>query len=143
MSVAAAKIATLVRCVERARAERKQAGDGFPTDFTRQDAAILNVMRACEAAVDLANMLIRKRRLGLPSQMKESFVLLERGGFIASELSERLQKMIGFRNVAVHQYRKLDLRIVETVIDKHLDDLLMLAEIIRPGLAEQTDSLQG
>lgn len=72
MSVAAAKIATLVRCIGRARAEREQAGAAFSTDFTRQDAAILNVMRACEAAVDLANMLIRKQRLGLPGEMKES-----------------------------------------------------------------------
>ena len=136
MSVAAAKIATLVRCIERARAERAEAGSSFERDFTRQDAAILNVMRACEAAVDLANMLIRKQRLGLPAEMKESFVLLERGRFLSTELSERLQGMIGFRNIAVHQYKELDLDIVESIIDDGLDDLLEFAESIRAHLID-------
>lgn len=131
MSSVASKIATIVHCVERARDEYAQAGDSFSSNFTHQDAAILNILRACEAAVDLANMLIRSRRLGLPSEMKESFALLERGGFIPMDLSERLQNMIGFRNVAVHQYRKLDLSIVESVIRRNLDDLLMFAEVVR------------
>jgi uncharacterized protein YutE (UPF0331/DUF86 family) len=131
MSSVASKIATIVHCVERARDEYAQAGDSFSSNFTHQDAAILNILRACEAAVDLANMLIRSRRLGLPSEMKESFALLERGGFIPMDLSERLQNMIGFRNIAVHQYRKLDLSIVESVIRRNLDDLLMFAEAVR------------
>lgn len=139
MSVVAAKIATLVRCIERARSERAEAGTAFRKDFTHQDAAILNVMRACEAAVDLANILIRKRRLGLPSEMKESFALLERNDFISSKLSDRLQKMIGFRNIAVHQYKQLDMDIVESVITENLDDLLIFAENIRPHLADDSD----
>lgn len=56
-------------------------------------------------------------------------------------LSDRLQKMIGFRNIAVHQYRKLDLEIVESVIDRHLDDLLKFAEIVRPLLADEPDDV--
>lgn len=50
------------------------------------------------------------------------------------ELSQRLQNMIGFRNIAVHQYRKLDLSIVESIIRKDLDDLLTFAETVRPSL---------
>jgi uncharacterized protein YutE (UPF0331/DUF86 family) len=136
VSVAAAKIASLVRCVERAREERAEAGDDFRADFTRQDAAILNVLRACEAAVDLANMLIRKRRLGLPSDMRSSFALLEQDSLITPELSERLQSMIGFRNIAVHEYRELDFAIVESVIANDLDDLLTFAEEIRRHLTD-------
>lgn len=136
MSTAARKIATIVRCVDRARAERLQAGNAFRSDFTRQDAAVLNVMRACEAAVDLANMVIRRRRLGVPGDMKESFVLLERGGLIPAEVGGRLQKMIGFRNVAVHQYQDLDLDIVDAVIAERLDDLLLFAELARSQLEE-------
>src|SRR5579875_2353890 len=101
MSAAAKKIATITLCVDRARWEYAQAAGTFKQNPTRQDAAMLNVMRACESAVDLANMLIRKRRLGLPSDMKESFALLERGGIITSELSARMRRMIGFRNIAV------------------------------------------
>ncbi len=134
MSVAASKIATVVRCIERARTERAAAGSSFATDFTRQDAAILNVLRACESAVDIANMLVRKRRLGLPNEMKDSFALLERAGLVSTDLSKRLQKMIGFRNIAVHQYRDLDLAIVDAVIRNNLDDLLTFVEAVRAHL---------
>lgn len=136
MSIAARKIATIVRCIDRARSERNEAGDGFRHDFTRQDAAILNVTRACESAIDLANMLIRKQRLGVPGDARESFALLERGGFIAAALSNRMQRMIGFRNIAVHQYQELDLDIVESVISSGLDDVLGFAEAVRVHLAD-------
>ena len=72
----------------------------------------------------------------LPGEMKEIFALLERGQFIPAELSERLQKMIGFRNIAVHQYIPLNMDIVEIVIADGLDDLLVFAEAIRDHLAE-------
>ena len=42
--------------------------------------------------------------------------------------------MVGFRNLAVHQYRELDLDIVESVIRKNLDDLLEFAQTIRVQL---------
>lgn len=123
--------------MERARSEHAAAGAGFRQDDTRQDAALINVTRACEAAIDLANMLIRKRRLGVPGEVRESFALLERAGVIAPDLSGRLQKMIGFRNIAIHQYQDLDLDIIEAVIRERLDDLTMLAEAVRTELAER------
>ena len=136
MSTVARKIATLVRCVERARSEFVQAGAAFRQDFTRQDAAILNVTRACESAIDLANMVVRARRLGVPGEAREGFALLERNNLLRADLSSRLQRMIGFRNIAVHQYQDLDLSIVESVIQNNLDDLLEFAEIVRLLLDE-------
>lgn len=131
MTVAARKLSALERCVARARDEHKLAGGNFRNDFTRQDAAVLNVTRACEAAIDLANVAIRKHHLGVPGDARESFALLERSGFITTDLSGRLQRMVGFRNIAVHQYQDLDIDIVESVIHEGLDDLLTFAEQIR------------
>ena len=129
MNIAASKIAAIARSVARTRAEYVEAGRAFPQDCTRQDAAILNVMRACESAVDLANILVRIHKLGVPRDMKGSFALLEGGKLITRELSSRLQKMIGFRNIAVHQYQDLD--IVEAVIRDGLEDLLAFGEAVR------------
>lgn len=125
------KITSLQRCVARAREELASAGAGFATNFTAQDAALLNVIRACEIALDLANMLIRLRRLGIPSESRESFAILAREGLLPADLGARLQRMVGFRNLAVHRYRTLDLRIVESVIRRDLDDSLAFAELVR------------
>lgn len=134
--VLAQKITSVQRCVARARAARADAGAGFRTNYNLQDAAVLNVIRACDSAIDLANMLIRRRRLGIPGESRESFAILSREKAIPADLGERLQKMVGFRNVAVHQYRDLDMDIVEAVIARQLDDLLQFAQTVRAQLAE-------
>ncbi len=89
----------------------------------RQDAIILNLQRACEASIDLAAHIIRVKKLGLPQTSRDMFALLQDAGLIDAQLSDRLQKMTGFRNIAVHNYQKLDLAIVQHLIEHRLGDI--------------------
>ena len=98
------------------------------------EAAVLNIIRACDTTIDLANMLIRRRKLGIPSESRESFQILAREKLLDQDLANRLKRMVGFRNLAVHQYRELDLGIVESVIRKDLDDFIGFSESIRVQL---------
>jgi uncharacterized protein YutE (UPF0331/DUF86 family) len=123
-----AKIASIQRSVLRAREEFAAAGRDFGRDLTRQDAAMLNVLRACESAIDLANVLIRERKLGVPQSGRDSFELLAAAGLIPVDLSSRLQRMVGFRNIAIHRYRDLDLAVLASIIGKDLDDLVRFSE---------------
>ncbi|HVY83628.1 MAG TPA: DUF86 domain-containing protein [Caulobacterales bacterium] len=124
--VIVAKASIIERCVARAR-EELAASQDFANDYTRQDAAILNIERACDAAIDIANRVIRLKALGAPVSSRDSFAKLVDIGVIEQALGERLNRMIGFRNLAVHQYEKLDIAIVRTVIEISLDDLLALS----------------
>ncbi len=117
------KVQSIQRCIERASEEYCAAGTNFPTDYTRQDAAVLNITRACEQAIDLANFLIKTHKMGIPTSSGESFALLARKHVIPTALEEKMRSMVGFRNVAVHEYRKLDIDIVEAVIRTGLNDL--------------------
>jgi uncharacterized protein YutE (UPF0331/DUF86 family) len=128
--VAAAKITSLQRCVARAREAHARAGAEFHRNRDLQDAAVLNIIRACETAIDLATMAIRARQLGLPTESREFFATLERESILPSELGARLRAMVGFRNLAVHQYRDIDLDIVERIILKDLDDLLSFGQTV-------------
>lgn len=76
------KAATIERCVARAREEYDKDPATFASDFTRQDAAILNIQRACEAALDMGQHLIRRERLGIPQSARDVFELLARSGWI-------------------------------------------------------------
>jgi uncharacterized protein YutE (UPF0331/DUF86 family) len=129
------KIQTLQRCIRRAREEYQADPESFASNYTRQDAAILNVVRACETSIDLANHLIRFLKLGIPVTSADSFRLLQAEGIIDSRLAERLQRMTGFRNTVVHQYTNVDIRIVEAVITTELDELLAFADRVRERLA--------
>jgi uncharacterized protein YutE (UPF0331/DUF86 family) len=130
----AQKITSIQRCAAQARKALAEAQDEFRTNYLFQDAAVLNVIRACETSIDLANMLIRAKRLGIPAESRDSFAILARENLIDIDLGRRLERMVGFRNVAVHRYRDLDLEIVESVIRKDLDDLLTFAEAMRAQL---------
>jgi uncharacterized protein YutE (UPF0331/DUF86 family) len=63
------KIQSIQRCVERAREEYGKNPAGFDTDYTVQDAAMLNVLRACELAIDLANHIIKVHKMGIPTSI--------------------------------------------------------------------------
>jgi uncharacterized protein YutE (UPF0331/DUF86 family) len=76
------KAAIIERCVARAREEYAKEPATFVTDFTRQDAVILNIQRACEAALDAGQHLIRNGRLGVPQSARDVFALLAAGGLI-------------------------------------------------------------
>lgn len=116
------KAATIERCVARAREEYAADPSGFASNFTRQDAAILNIQRACEAALDMGQHLIRRERLGVPQSARDVFALLANGGWIDAALADALKRMVGFRNIAVHDYQSLQLPITVSIIEKHLDE---------------------
>ncbi|MDR9754743.1 DUF86 domain-containing protein [Pseudomonas sp. SZMC_28357] len=118
------KAASIERCIARARQEYEKDPGTFGSDITRQDAAILNILRACEAALDMGQNLIRRERLGVPQSARDVFELLFRGGWVDAALLTSLKNMVGFRNIAVHEYQTLQLPITVNIITKHLDDFL-------------------
>ncbi|MFV3386403.1 type VII toxin-antitoxin system HepT family RNase toxin [Pseudomonas sp. NY15364] len=118
------KAASIERCVRRAREEYERDPTSFAEDFTRQDAAILNIQRACEAALDMGQHLIRRERLGIPQSVRDVFALLAAGGWIDVSLAEALKRMVGYRNIAVHEYQTLQLPITVAVITRHLGEFL-------------------
>lgn len=124
------KAATIERCIHRALEEYNKNPATFASDFTRQDAAILNIQRACEASLDMGQHLIRKHKLGVPQSSRDVFTLLATADFIPAELSENLKKMIGFRNIAMHEYQRLQLAVTEHVILHRLEDFQQLCRIL-------------
>ena len=116
-----AKIASLKRCLKRV-AEEFVPKPAFLDSQSRQDAAILNIQRACEVSIDIANIIIKHNKLGLPSSARDSFDLLERSSIIDTECAERMKRMVGFRNIAIHEYQNLNLDVVVAVIENHLSD---------------------
>lgn len=124
------KMAIIERCVKRVKEEYYKDVDSFHSDYTRQDAAILNIQRACEAALDMGQHITRKARLGLSQSSRDVFSLLQQHNIITPELAENMKNMIGFRNIAVHAYQELHLPILIAIIEQHLDDLLAFGQVM-------------
>ncbi len=116
------KVAIIERCLYRIREEYEGHEGELATNFTRQDAIVLNLLRACEASIDVAMHLVRVNRLGIPQESREAFTMLAAAGLIDEGLSSRLKTMVGFRNIAVHDYQKLNLDIVRSILQERLKD---------------------
>lgn len=124
------KAASIERCLNRIDEEYRGHEQEFEINFTRQDALMLNLLRASETAIDAAMHLVRVRKLGLPQESRDAFRMLAQAGILLPELSVQLQKMVGFRNIAIHNYAQLDLQIVRSIVEQRLDDFREFARLL-------------
>lgn len=115
------KMAIIEKCIERIREVYDQQPENLK-DFTLQDSIVLNIQRAAEASIDLAMHLVSSMKLGLPQHSRDAFQLLHEHDLIDEVLYERMTNMVGFRNIAVHDYQKINLVILQKIVDQHLTD---------------------
>lgn len=127
------KAAAIERSIARAREEYAKGAHSFVDDHTRQDAAVLNIQRACEAAIDMGQWVLRRDYRGLPQGARETFTALADAGYISTGLADSLRRMVAYRNIAVHEYQKLLLPITVAIIERHLDDFLSLSRTLVQG----------
>jgi uncharacterized protein YutE (UPF0331/DUF86 family) len=123
------KAEIIEKCLSRINEEYENNPNNLRKNQTKQDAILLNLERACQASIDMAMRLIKLKRLGLPKDSRDSFELLNRAD-IDQELMEKMFGLVGFRNTAIHNYKKLDLDIVEAIINCHLEDFRKLASTL-------------
>lgn len=116
------KIATIERCIHRINIVYAEVASNLATDYTRQDSIILNLQRACEASIDLANYINKLKRLGIPQSSRDAFELLLKAGLLSENVATSLKKMVGLRNIAVHDYQELNIDIVAFIVENHLVD---------------------
>ena len=124
------KVAIIERCLDRVESEYRGHEEELETNYTRQDSIILNLQRACEASIDAAMHLVRVKRLGIPQESRDAYDMLCSAGIIAEYLRDRLKAMVGFRNIAVHDYRNLNMDVVRNIVEKHLKDFKEFGEIV-------------
>lgn len=123
------KISVIERCI--LRIQDVYGNDPINLkDYTKQDSIILNIQRACEASIDLAMHIVSEKRLGLPQSSRDAFDMLHSHSIIDEDTSKRLKAMLGFRNIAVHDYQMLNLAILKQIIEKHLNDFSNYTEQI-------------
>ena len=131
---------SIERCLARVRHAWTQPSPlPFEEDYDKQDVIALNLQRACEQVIDMANHVVNVKKLGWPRTSAESFDLLAHAGVIPASTAANMKAMVGLRNVVVHQYQDLDLDIIKAVIRDHLDDLSDFARVTVAELPEESD----
>ncbi len=93
-------------------------------NYTHIDAMILNIERACQAAIDLAQHLVAENHLGSPQSSAELFILLKKANMMSEETVRSMIAMTGFRNVAIHEYQELKIDILHAIAEKEYKSLI-------------------
>ena len=122
------KIESIERCVRRINEIYSE--ETFE-DYLYQDALILNIQRACQQSIDLAMYIVSKSGLGIPKKSSEAFTKLVEGKVISKDIGLIMEKMVGFRNVIIHEYQSVDINILRFIATEgKLDFLRFTREII-------------
>jgi uncharacterized protein YutE (UPF0331/DUF86 family) len=116
----AGRIRSLLARIEEKRGENLEE---FLQDSDRQDIVSFNLQLAIQNCIDIAAHIVSQEGMGVPGSLNETFYLLEQNGYLPYELTEKMVKAIGFRNLLVHEYGKLDLAQVFEISHNDVNDL--------------------
>ena len=108
--------------------------DALAHDVKEQRFVEHTLQVAIQAALDVASHVVSDERLGEPRANRDMFALLAQRGLLPLELTDRLGRMAGFRNVLVHGYQDVDLAVLRDILANRLDDLLAFVRAIRSRL---------
>ena len=85
--------------------------------------AIKHGLQLCiQCVIDVCNHLVAGLNLGTPATHDDTVELLVKNGILSDNLGTTLVKMFRFRNILVHDYIKVDLKIVYNTLQTELED---------------------
>jgi uncharacterized protein YutE (UPF0331/DUF86 family) len=106
--------------------------DEFIADEDRLAAVERYLHRTLERCLDLGRAVIARNRWPEPATNRGVFEVLAAHGVVPKERLPVLINMAGMRNILVHEYERLDPKVLYAVVTRHLDDLeAYLADVAR------------
>lgn len=118
------KVASIEKCLDRI--QQKRIDKNFDlSNYDTQDIIVLNLQRAVQQSIDIAMYICAEMKLGLPENSADSFKKLQEKTVISTESFHNMRSMIGFRNIAIHEYQKIDYDIVNHILVVRLNDFYL------------------
>ena len=130
-----AKAGSVKRHLNRIKAKSDADMATFMQDLDRQESVAFNMHLAIQNCMDIAAHIISEEGLGVPGSAAEMFYLLQENGFLTGDLTEKMVKAVGFRNLLVHEYEKIDLQRLHQAGEKNVDDLIEFLAAVFQKLA--------
>lgn len=97
--------------------------DEFLAEPERYGSAERFLQLAIEATLDMGSHIIADENLGSVEQSRDIPRRFREHGLITEGLEQRWIRMIGFRNILVHEYLEVDRTVVHDVVCNSLQDL--------------------
>jgi uncharacterized protein YutE (UPF0331/DUF86 family) len=128
------KLESLRPCLQRLEDKCPSSPEILAADLDLQDIIALNLSRAVQISVDIGAHLITGMNVPPPGTMGQTFDILAKEGFLNNEVATNLKKAVGFRNIAVHNYERINWLIVHSIVKYHLNDFVQFAKLVTKKL---------
>ena len=109
--------------LRRIKVKRSVTLEEFLGDLDTQESILFNLQMAIQNCIDIAAHVISDEELGVAGSTNEMFYMLQENGYLTPELTEKMVAAVGFRNLVVHEYGKIDLAKIYQIANKGIDDL--------------------
>jgi uncharacterized protein YutE (UPF0331/DUF86 family) len=133
-----AKASSVKRYIKRIEEKSKIDLDTFLSDIDRQEIVLFNIQMAVQNCIDIAAHIISEEGLGIPGSTSEMFYLLEENAYLDKQITEKMVKAAGLRNLIVHEYAKVEITQIFDIAKKNITDLNEYLKVIfkKAGIAE-------
>ena len=107
------------------RIEMKRSVDlkTFLSDIDRQESILFNIQMAVQNCIDMAAHIISDEGFGVAGSTNAMFYLLEENGYLDTDLTEKMVRAVGFRNLIVHEYVRVELEQVFEIAQTGVQDI--------------------
>ncbi len=110
--VVKARLDTILERITRLRIVEQLSEDQFWVDETTQSAVERNLQIIAQAIIDICTHLVAHNHWGSPGTYSDAVRVIAKHKVIDSDLADRLIDFVKLRNVLVHLYLEIDLKIV-------------------------------
>lgn len=125
------KISSVRKYLKTASCYKKYSQKEIEQDETLRGAVERYLYLSSQTVIDLAEAVISFRGYRKPMTMAESFAILAEEGLITNDLTDKMTRLTGFRNVIAHDYEKIDYGIVYDVLQNRLADIEEFLAIVQ------------
>ncbi|MDH7604311.1 MAG: DUF86 domain-containing protein [Melioribacter sp.] len=84
--------------------------DDFLKDKVDEWGLRYGIFENIQIIIDIASSIVAEKNLGTPKNYSEAVTLFVSNNYIENELGRKLIKMIGLRNLLVHEYGIIDIK---------------------------------
>lgn len=117
------RLERFAECLSILERYRRYDLDAFRSDPERYGSAERFLQLAIEMSLDIGSHIVADEALGSVERSRDIPRRLREHGWISEDLEQRWIRMIGFRNILVHDYLEVDRAIVHDVLCHRLGDL--------------------
>lgn len=125
-----AKINHIENNLQRLKEKQNISLDELRKNIDLQDIILHNLQLSIQGCIDLDSHIISDEGWTVPDTLAGLFDILAKHKIISEESNEKLKRMVGFRNIVIHEYGTIDLNKVHSILEEDIKDTYLFLKQI-------------